>query len=175
MRILSATIAACLVIALTCATHARAEVADNQVDDREIAAFFDGYLAVYNRSFGHPERRTQFREELSAKVLMPIMQSPPSRAPRVPDSIESFTQGFAAFVTRLEGKGVTRLEWVSREYQVLSVNKVLANNVGIGITADGEVAYETASLYLLHRTEGGWKIVMFSPYDHDKLFQLGCS
>ncbi|MEO0422415.1 MAG: hypothetical protein AAF184_08790 [Pseudomonadota bacterium] len=166
------TFAASLLLALTGTALAAAADIDDPKTKQEVDAFFDGYLAVYNRRFGHPERSTQFREELSQQVLMPFLQSPPMSTPRVPETVESFTAGFEGFVTMLEGKGVERLEWVSREFQVLSDNKVLANNVGVGFTEGGEIAYETASLYLLYRTEEGWRIVMFSPYDRDKLLRL---
>lgn len=166
---------ASLLVAFCSSGSAAAEDGGQQQIEREVAAFFDGYLAVYNQRFGRPERSAQFRQELSEQVHMPFLQSPPMSAPRVPDSVETFTSSFEGFVSMLERKGVSRLQWERMEFQVLTANKVLASNIGVGVSEDGEIVYETASLYLLYRTEGGWKITMFSPYDVDKAVRLGPS
>ena len=141
--------------------------------EREVNAFFDEYLGVYNRRFGRSDRSAAFRKELGELVHTPLMQSPPMGPPMVPESMEAFTRGFEGFVSMLEEKEVRRLVWQQQEFQVLTPRKVLANNIGIGLTSDGQVAYETVSLYLLYRTEAGWKIAMFSPYDPDNPLHLG--
>ncbi|WP_152025259.1 hypothetical protein [Congregibacter litoralis] len=79
--------------------------------------------------------------------------------------MSAFTKNFEAFVNMLDSKKVMRLEWQRVQLQILTPNKILANNVGHGLNAAGEVVYETVSLYLLVRDEGDWKIALFSPYD----------
>ncbi|WOJ97391.1 hypothetical protein R0137_02180 [Congregibacter brevis] len=146
--------------------------ADREDIEREASDFFDAYLAVYNKRFGHPERSAQFRQELSDLVQMPLLISPPMSAPQTAPSKEAFAKNFEGFVKMLEGKSVTRLEWQETQFHVLTDNKVLANNVGFGYTDTGEIAYETVSLYLIYRHDDSWKIAMFSPYDVDSYLQL---
>jgi hypothetical protein len=124
---------------------------------------------VYNRRLGNPDRSEQFRRELSEMVLMPLMVAPPMAKPRVPNSMGAFTENFEGFVSMLETSGVTRLEWQRTQMQVLTKNKILANNVGHGVNAAGEIVYETVSLYLLFRSNGKWQIALFSPYDTENI------
>ena len=141
--------------------------------EMEASKFMDDYLAVYNRRFGRPQRSQQFREELGNLVTMPFIQSPPTSKPRVPATREEFTKNFEGFVTMLEGRGVVRLVWAKKELRVLSSKKVLVNNIGHGLTADNEIAYQTISLYLLYREDDVWRIAMFSPYDLENQLELG--
>lgn len=156
---------ACLL--LTLSYSALADPNERQMIELEAQAFMERYLNVYNRRFGHPERGEQFRKELGELVGMPLLVSPPTSTPRVPPSREAFTKSFEAFVRMLDTKQVARLEWERLNLQVLTRNKVLANNIGHGYNEAGELVYETVSLYLLYRddSEGEWKIVLFSPYD----------
>ncbi|MEM7704578.1 MAG: hypothetical protein AAF358_03445 [Pseudomonadota bacterium] len=158
---------------LVCSTsNADPENSNAPQYEREAVAFFDAYLGVYNRRFGRPELSETFRQELSEIVYFPVLQSPASGQPRVPASMEKFTRGFEGFVTMLERKGVHRLAWESQEFHQLSENKLLANNVGVGYSVEGEPVYHTASLYLVYQTDAGWKITLFSPYDVDKPLHL---
>ena len=131
---------------------------------QEAAAFFDDYLQVYNRRFGHPERSEQFQSEINALVHMPVMQSPPVSLPVVPESREKFGSNFEGFLLGLERKGVKKLVWNKTSFHVLSSRKMLANNIGHGVDDKGNVLYETISLYLLVRGDDGWRIALFSPY-----------
>ncbi|EAQ98803.2 hypothetical protein KT71_09257 [Congregibacter litoralis KT71] len=150
---------------VSCCTTGADEPSDREILELEARGFMDRYLAVYNRRFGHPERGAKFREELGELVTMPLMIAPPMTKPRVPASVSAFTKNFEAFVNMLDSKKVMRLEWQRVQLQILTPNKILANNVGHGLNAAGEVVYETVSLYLLVRDEGDWKIALFSPYD----------
>jgi len=134
--------------------------------EQQASQFMDEYLAVYNRRLNRPEHSDLFRSELAALVHTPLLLSPPTGTPQVPSSADHLARNFEAFVTQLEGKDVVRLEWQQTQFRVLTPNKVLANNIGHGVTANGDVAYETISLYLLHRPspDESWKIAMFSPY-----------
>lgn len=157
---------------LTLCVCANAETSDRQKIEEDAAAFLDRYLAVYNRRFGHPERSAQFRKELGDLVSAPMMLAPSMSKPQVPPSTDAFTQGFEGFVKMLESKNVARLQWQSVELHVLSENKVLANNVGHGITHTGELAYETVSLYLIYRVADSWKIALFSPYEMENKLRI---
>lgn len=149
---------------LFAAVPAAAEKSDDKaMIKKQASEFMASYLGVYNRRFGKPEASAQFRQELSDLVTKPFMQAPPIGQPVVPE-LKTFTRNFETFLTRLEARGVTKLQWARTEYRVLSPNKVLVNNVGQGIKADGGIGYETISLYLLHRTDEGWRIALFSPY-----------
>jgi hypothetical protein len=159
---------AALLLAICCSASADPPSA-RELIEFEAKGFMDRYLAVYNRRFGHPERSEQFRRELGDLVLMPLLVAPPMTKPRVPTSLGNFTKNFEGFVSMLESKGVTRLEWQRTQLQVLTANKVLANNVGHGLNAAGEIVYKTVSLYLLFRDDGAWKIALFSPYDTENI------
>ncbi len=152
-----------ILLAVVCST-AFAEEPDTLRIEQEAAAFFDNYLDVYNRRLGHPERSEQFRSEISAVVHLPVMQSPPTSLPFVTESADDFGRNFEAFLTGLEKKGVTRLIWDKTSFHLLSPRKLLANNIGHGIDENGNVLYETISLYLLVRDDNDWRISLFSPY-----------
>lgn len=141
-----------------------ADVIDTFDLEEEAAAFFDDYLDVYNRRFGHPERSEEFRSEINALVHMPVMQSPPVSLPFVPESREKFGSNFEGFLLGLERKGVSKLVWKKTSFHILSPRKLLANNIGYGVDEKGKVLYETISLYLLVRGDDGWRIALFSPY-----------
>lgn len=141
-------------------------------DEHSLRTFFAEYLDIYNRRFGHPDRSAQFRSELQSVVLLPLMQAPPSSAPRVVETADVLGRNFEGFVTQLEKKGVAELRWNSVELQMLSENKAIANNIGHGVDADGNVVYETVSVYLLYRQDGKWRIFLFSPYALDKRISL---
>jgi len=132
--------------------------------DSEAREFLDDYLSVYNRRFGHPELSKQFREDLQNFVHDSLLLSPPTTPPQILPSKEKFAQAFEGFVTGLEKKGVVRLQWDKVQVKQLAPNKILANNIGHGVTDKGEVVYETISIYLLYKVDGDWKIAMFSPY-----------
>lgn len=152
-----------IVVFLVCSTCFAGE-ADRLAIEQEAAAFFDEYLQVYNRRFGHPEHSQQFRAEIGAVVTMPVLQSPPTSPPFMTDSDADFGRNFEGFLVNLEKKGVTQLIWNKTDFHVLSPTKLLANNIGHGIDDHGNVLYETISLYLLVRGDEGWRITLFSPY-----------
>lgn len=153
-------------LALGFQSSAFAEQADSSYIQREATDFFHTYLGTYNKRLGQPDRDADFLAELSALVNKPFIMAPPSAtAPFYPESDELFARVFSGFVKQLERKGAVRMEWQQISIQVLTSHKVLANNIGRAFNADGEVVYETISLYLLHRSDSGWKITMFSPYD----------
>lgn len=137
---------------------------DNTTEIKEATAFFDQYLDTYNQRFGHPERSTHFRESLKRLVTDTVMFSPPSGKPQAPPSKDEFAKGFETFVMNLEKKGVVKLQWEKVDINLLSPNKILANNVGIGVDAQGNVHYQTISLYLLVKIDEKWQIALFSPY-----------
>ncbi len=133
---------------------------------QEATRFFHTYLNTYNKRLGHPEREEAFLDELSALISKPFIMAPPSaNAPFYPESEEMFARAFGGFVKQLERKGGVRMEWQEINVEVLTQNKILANNIGRAFSAEGDVVYETISLYLLHRSDDGWKIAVFSPYD----------
>ncbi len=160
--------------AFVCQAAAASGVMPQGDPGAELRAFFDDYIAVYNRRFGQPQQGEQFRVEIGSLVQMPVLQSPPKGAPFAPESAAALGANFERFVTMLEARGVTRLEWLQVDVHPLTDNKALANNVGRGVNAQGETVYETVSLYLLHRDDDqGWRIAVFSPYDVSKTLQIG--
>jgi len=140
--------------------------------EQQAAEFFDDYLAVYNRRFGHPNRSAQFRLEIGEIAHMPLLLAPPGGQPQVPESRESVARNFERFLSDLESKGVTKLQWQQVSVHVLTPNRVLANNIGQGVNDAGEILYETISIYLLVRNGNKWQIAMFSPYDLDKAVHI---
>ncbi len=155
-----------------CAMAQASQHDENTAIESELEQFFDDYLAVYNRRFNNPEGSDIFRQQITALVHDPLLLSPPASKPQAPESMAVFARSFEAFVTQLEQRGVQRLQWHNTQLRVLTPNKVLANNIGHGIDKDGNVAYETISLYLVYRTDDGWKIAMFSPYSLDNALDI---
>ena len=142
------------------------EPADAAALKQEATEFFHTYLNTYNRRLGHPDKEKAFLDELAALINSPFIMAPPSaNPPFYPESQEMFARVFGGFVKQLEQKGGVRMEWQEINLEVLTQNKILANNVGRALDAEGGVVYETVSLYLLHRSGSGWKIAVFSPYD----------
>ncbi|GAB4200303.1 MAG: hypothetical protein Tsb002_36390 [Wenzhouxiangellaceae bacterium] len=140
--------------------------------EEEVRQFFEQYLAVYNRRFDHPQDDTAFKEDMAGFLHGPLLQLPPTSPPRLMESAELAASNFAGFVALLEQKGVRRLYWHEMQLQVLTPTKVLANNIGHGVDAEGNVVYETISVYLLYKSEAGWRIVVFSPYQMANKFEL---
>ncbi len=150
-------------------THAKNNVVESDVAIKsEVKQFFDTYLKTYNQRFGRPDRTESFINSLSNLVHQPFIMSPPTGAPFQPKDQAAFTQVFNGFVQQLEKKGAVKLTWKSVDFEILSPNKVLANNIGIATNVKGDVIYETISVYLLYRSEDGWKIVLFSPYELER-------
>lgn len=135
--------------------------------EKEVDQFFDRYINTYNRRFGKPERDAAFKAEIVEHLNVPLLQAPPNRAPMMVESAERVGRNFAAFVSQLEKKGVERLQWQEKHLKVLSPTQVLASNVGHGVDADGNVLYETVSIYLVYKIDGDWKIISLSPYQVD--------
>ena len=160
-----------ILLTLAC-TSILADEPDSRLAEWEASAFFNDYLDVYNRRFGHPERSEQFRSEISTLVNFPVMQSPPTGLPFVTESKEDFGRNFEGFLIGLEKKGVSQLVWKKTSFHALSPNKVLANNIGHGVDDDGNILYETVSLYLLVKGDDGWRISLFSPYLLDNDLQI---
>lgn len=138
----------------------------------EVDQFFDRYIATYNRRFGKPEADTAFQKEIAEYLNAPLLQAPPNRPPRVTESAEVAGRNFAGFVSLLESKGVERLQWHEKQLWVLSPTQVLASNVGHGVNADGEIVYETVSIYLVYKIDERWKIISLSPYEIDHKITL---
>lgn len=140
-------------------------------DDLPVAAqvdrFFDAYIGTYNRRFGNPDRDAAFRTEILEHLNVPLLQAPPNRSPIMVESADRVARNFASFVAQLEQKGVVRLQWQDKQLKVLSPTQVLASNVGHGVDAQGNLLYETVSIYLVYKIEGRWKIISFSPYQVD--------
>lgn len=151
---------------------ANANELETSLIEQQATEFFDDYLAVYNRRLGHPNRSTQFRLEIGEIAHMPLLLAPPGGQPQVPESRESFAVGFEGFLSGLESKGVTRLQWQQVSVHVLTPNMVLANNIGHGVNDAGDILYETISIYLLVRNGNKWQIALFSPYDLDKAVRI---
>lgn len=159
-----------LVLSLGMASLGAAQ--DSSAVVAEVDAFFDRYIATYNRRFGYPARDAVFREEIVEYLNTPLLQAPPNRTPWMVDSAEQVGRNFAGFVSQLESKGVARLQWREKQLNVLSPTQVLASNVGEGVDADGNVIYETVSIYLVYNIEGRWKIISFSPYAMENRLSL---
>lgn len=88
------------------------------------------------------------------------------------ESSASYARNLEAFVGLLEAKGVTRLEYQYTEIQVLTPNKVLANNLGRGFSESGDVLYETISIYFLYKNDDRWQIAMLNAYEVGNAFTL---
>ncbi len=140
----------------------------NEGINTEVRQFFDNYLNTYNQRFGQPDKTESFISSISALIHEPFLMSPPASAPFQPQGQNQLTQVFDGFVQNLEKKGAVKLSWQSVNLQVMTANKVLANNIGIATNKKGEVVYETISIYLLVRDEGNWKIALFSPYELER-------
>ncbi len=145
---------------------------DSRPVEAEVAQFFDKYIETYNRRFGKPEADAVFQREIAQYLNAPLMQAPPNRSPRVVESAEVAGRNFAGFVAQLESKGVQRLQWHEKQLWVLSPTQVLASNVGHGVNAEGDIVYETVSIYLVYKVEGAWKIVSLSPYQMENKISL---
>lgn len=153
---------------------ADAEPAKHATLKAQATQFFHRYIGTYSARLGHPERREKFLGDLSALIHTPFIMAPPSSTPPFyPGDPETLGRVFDGFVQQLERKGAVRMAWQEINLEVLTENKILANNVGLALDADGEVVYRTLSLYLLSRIKGDWKIVLFSPYDFDNKLALG--
>lgn len=126
--------------------------------------FFQTYINTYNKRFGHPEKANDFIDELSQLINQPFIMSPPQGKPFYPQDPELMKRAFNGFVQNLENKGATKLVWKEISFHVLTQNKMLANNVGHAVDENGNVVYETVSVYLINRVNNQWKISLFSPY-----------
>lgn len=150
----------------------------SQVEIKQQARdFFHDYINSYNRRFKHPAKKEAFINDLSALVNMPFMMSPSNSTtlPRIFNTLDEFSPFFERFVQNLESKGAVSLQWQEINLHVLSENRILANNVGLALNAEGEKVYETISLYLIQRINNQWKIVLFSPYDFANRLQFSQS
>lgn len=152
-------------------SHLHAATQEKQSDEAikaEVSVFFGAYLDTYNQRFGYPERAKTFIESLSQLIHTPFVMAPPNGKVFYPDSPELLTRSFDGFVQQLEKKGVVKLVWETESYVVLTDKKVLVNNKGLGLNGNGETVYETQSIYLAVKSEKGWKIALFNPYDIDR-------
>lgn len=137
---------------------------ENPPVEAQVDQFFDQYISTYNRRFGNPGADAAFRAEILEHLNVPLLQAPPNRSPMMVESADRVARNFAGFVAQLEQKGVERLQWQEKQLRVLSPTQVLASNVGHGVDADGNILYETVSIYLVYKIEGRWKIISLSPY-----------
>ena len=78
--------------------------------------------------------------------------------------ISGEAQNFLGFTKNLDKQGVRSLEWKDVRIHVLTPTKALANNYAHGIDEEGNVVYETVSVYLIYKTDEGWRIQTFNPY-----------
>ena len=131
----------------------------------EARVFFDRYLETYNQRFGKPQQTAAFIGALKELIHDPFIMSPVNNPPFQLPTTADLTRGFDGFVRQLEAKGAVKLSWQEVNLTPLSDNKILANNAAVATNTEGEVVYETLSLYLLVRVNGAWKIALFSPYD----------
>ena len=136
-----------------------------QTGIEEARVFFDHYLEAYNQRFGKPAQTAAFIESLSTLIHDPFIMLPVNNPPFLLPTRADLTRGFDGFVQQLEAKGAVKLTWQEVNLMPLSEHKILANNVGVATNSQGEVVYETLSLYVLVRVDGAWKIAVFSPYD----------
>lgn len=158
---------ALMLLFLACSmTHVAAQETktDKQIK-AEVRAFFDAYLDTYNQRFGHPEKAPAFINTLRTLIHTPFLMAPPNSPPFQPKDKEQLTRAFDGFVSSLEQKGAMKLMWKKVSLKVLSPHKVLANNVGYAIDADGHEVYKTVSVYLVVKVNDEWKITVFSPYE----------
>lgn len=126
---------------------------------------FDSYLQVYNERLNNPDGSEKFLEDLAGKLHQPFLIAPQVSAPRSPATDDEFSNSFESFITFLNKKGATKLHWKEINLYPLNEKKTLANNVAYATDKDGKIVYETISVYLLYKSDAGWKIAMFSPYD----------
>lgn len=159
-----------LVLLVFTSTSAAGEFDDAAVE-REVTDFFTEYLQSYNRYFADPENDPELRV-ITEHFQMPLMQAPPVGQPFVPESREQFAAGLKGFINNLSDKGVESLQYKEVQIHILTPTKVVASNIGHGIGQDGDVVYETVSLYLLHRSKVGWKIALISPYAIERALNL---
>ncbi|MCX7553650.1 hypothetical protein OS175_07150 [Marinicella sp. S1101] len=158
---------ALMLLFLACSmTHVAAqETKTDQQIKAAVEVFFEAYLDTYNQRFGHPEKAPAFIASMSALIHQPFLMTPPNTPPFQPKDKAQMTRVFDGFVSMLEQKGAIKLKWKNVSLKVLSQHKVLANNVGYAIDAEGKEVYKTASVYLLVQVDGQWQIALFSPYE----------
>lgn len=145
------------------AAHASASDNSGQVL-KEVHAMFDAYMEVYNRRFTNVIDDEGYQTEIAQYLYAPLLMFPPTNKPAVMDTPEAAAKNFAGFTAMLMRKGVTRLKWHDMQLRVLSPTKVLANNVGRGSDVDGNLVYETVSVYVVYKSDDGWKIQTLNPY-----------
>lgn len=145
------------------ASPVHAEDDSTQIID-EVRSMFGQYMAVYNRRFNNAIDDAGYKNEIAEYLYAPLLMFPPTSKPAVLDTPEAAAENFAGFTAMLMRKGVTRLKWHDMQLQVLSPTKVLANNVGRGTDIDGNIVYETVSVYIVFKSENGWKIQTLNPY-----------
>lgn len=158
-------------LALLSFTQLHAATQEKQSDETikaEVSVFFDAYLDTYNQRFGYPEKAEVFVESLSKLIHTPFVMAPPSGQVFYPNTPDLLTRSFDGFVQQLEKKGVAQLVWASESYTVLTNQKVLVNNKALGLDEKGNTVYKTQSIYLAVKSEKGWQIALFNPYDIDR-------
>ena len=128
----------------------------------ELISFFDQYLEEYNNYLSSPQD-----DELTfspAHFYSPTFQIPPKGKPRVAVEAKNLTPGLTQFLKGLQAEGIVRIEWRTMDIESLGFNKAIATNRAVGISADGKIQREMATIYFLHKEEGEWKIALLSPY-----------
>jgi hypothetical protein len=166
------TLAATLIVVVLLAALPTSAAQDAADVEGEVRDMLERYLAVYNRRFSDAASETEFKSDIVGFLRMPLVMFPPTGAPSVIASPDEAARNFAGFTSMLKSKGVIQLRWHDRQLQVLTPTKVLVNNLGHGVDEEGNLVYETVSVYLLFKSSAGWQIQTLSPYFVENRFEI---
>lgn len=129
----------------------------------ETTQFFNEYIQGYNQYFLN-KNDTRAMQDVASHFYMPTLQIPNKGTPIIVKEPQRLANNLTRFVDNLREKGITKLAWEKIQVKPLTENKAIAINIANAINTKGEIVSRLSTLYLIYKTEQGWKITTINPH-----------
>jgi hypothetical protein len=132
-------------------------------DEIEIVRLFVDYAADFS-SLG--------TQHLLHYFYRPCMAIAPQGVFTLTSELE-IDQLFGPMFENLKAQGYFQSEWLDMQIKFLDENMALASNTAVYYNAAGEELERAGGTYVLHKTEGLWKIAVILVHSPDLVLNLG--
>lgn len=137
----------------------------------ETTQFFNEYIKGYNQYFLNKNDKRAM-QDVASHFHIPTQQITNKGTPIIVKESQRLANNLTRFVDNLREKGITQLAWEKIQVKPLTENKALAINIANAINTKGEVVSRLSTLYLISKTEQGWKITTINPHSINNHLEL---
>lgn len=156
----------CLLYLIFISNPCSSSTSDNSEALRQQANdFFHGYINHLNLYLSGEDLQA-VKNKTSQDIRLPSLVIQPNGNLSQFKEQEQVVKGFTAFLEQIKAQGVKQIQWQKMDLKSINDYAVVANNTAQLIDDQGKIIQTIKAVYVLHRAENDWAIVLRIPQTH---------